>query len=304
MQSKVSMITGRKSTGNMLSLVVLTMGAIIALALLGLLFNTFLFQCSRAQYKVDALAINLASKINSGDRLGQMNDLVEASRELIYVADENLAQCQTQELDVLTPLCSQLLEEARRGQSLVEDERKHQIQVIVTELTEEAERYNRAAGSIDGLAMLGLKAREPLIKRIEVGYPQKLESNVRDLRMLPDLSKADAEKGNTALQSKLFRANNNARLPGLQHDLSFRFSPLAACTSGVYAPARNANLQAFVRTGTVMANGTGQPCSLEYAPSAVSIYCSMDAVLDDRQAATTVDLNSVGITPGAVVGNE
>ena len=298
------MIAGRKSTGNMLSLVVLTIGAIIALVLLGLLFNTFLFQCSRAQYKVDALAINLASKINSGDRVGQMNDMVEASRELVFVCDENMQRCQSQELEVLTPLCTQLLEEARRGQGLVDDERKHQIQVIVTELTDEATKYNRSANAIDGLAMLGLKAREPLITRIDVGYVRQMESNVHDLRMLPELSKADAEKGNTAPRSKLFRSNNNARLPGLQHDLAFKFSPLSASIKGVYAPARNANLQVFVPTGTVMKNGTGQPYSPEYAPSAVSITCSMDAAMENNQAATKVDLNAVGITAGAVSGNE
>jgi hypothetical protein len=298
------MIAGRKSTGNMLSLVVLTMGAILALVLIGLVFNTFLFQCSRAQYKVDALAINLAGKINSGDRVGQMNDLVEASRELIFVCDENMQQCQSQELEVLTPLCNQLLEEARRGQALVEDERKQQIQMIVTELTDEATKYNRAAGAIDALAMLGLKANEPLITKIDVGYVRQMDSNVHDLRMLPELSKADAEKGNTAQRSKLFRANHNAKLPGLQHDLAFKFSPLSACTRGVYAPARNANLQIFVPTGTILKNGTGQPCTLDYAPSAVSITCTMDAAMENQQAATTVGLTAVGITPGAVSGDE
>ncbi len=96
-------------------MVVLTMGLIVAVGLLGITFNTFLFQCTRSQYEVDALGVTLASSMNAGDRIGQMNELLESSRELIHLSDRQVVDCHAKDLEILAPLCQQFAVEAHQG---------------------------------------------------------------------------------------------------------------------------------------------------------------------------------------------
>src|SRR5438128_7967466 len=85
-----NMIPNRHPSGNMLILMALTMAIIFALVMTGLTFNCFLFQCTHAQCEADAVALRLASEINKGDRVGQLNELEECSRELVYVSRKDL----------------------------------------------------------------------------------------------------------------------------------------------------------------------------------------------------------------------
>src|SRR5688572_2538708 len=124
------MITRRNHRGNMLTFVTLTMGMIIAVAIGGLTLKTFLLQRTHAQCEADAMTVRLAAEINEGDRVAQINELEESSRELIYVSSRQLKHCTEEDYDFLAPLCQQLLAEDRAGYALLERERRNLLQLI------------------------------------------------------------------------------------------------------------------------------------------------------------------------------
>src|SRR5262245_42262711 len=128
----------RSGKGNILFLAILTLGIVISVGVGGFIFNGYLFGCTRAQYQVDALAVDMAGKSNVVDRVGQINELEECARELIYVSRRQFEYCEEQDVKVLESLCYELLEEARAGQQLVEAERKNQVEVICAQIQGQA----------------------------------------------------------------------------------------------------------------------------------------------------------------------
>jgi hypothetical protein len=291
----------RKSSGNMLGLVVLTMGLIIAVGVIGFIFNSFLFQRTQAQYKVDALAISLASKINAGNRVGQMNELIDRCRELVYVSSQLQDECSRSGEDFLNPLCQQLVEESHEGQALVERERKNQIQAITTEIQAKTVKYNADTnGDRNALALRWLQTYEPKVVKVELGRIADVQSNVKERQILTELADFDRQQNYVEPTSQLFRANINARLPAADGRLDFKIAALPAYTEKTCTPARNVNSDVFIPYGTIISNGTPAPASLENIPTTVQIVCTMDATVGpDQDHHTAVSINSTGTTNGA-----
>lgn len=296
------MIRSRKSSGTMLILVIFTMAIIVAVSSGIFAYNWFLFQYAQAQSKGDELAASLASVINAGDRVGQINDLEECSRELVYTSRDAYEKCDQEGLQFLDSLCYQLVDEARSGQSLVEQERKNQIHLITSELSDAATKYNSSSAANSNFNFLGLRTSEPRIEGIAVGYVRTTESNVKTLDTIMELANFDRQRDYIDNASKLYRANINARLPE-DTDLSYNLSSLPACVDGSCAPARNANPDAFMQTSTIFGNGHGLPKSYpDQIPTGVQVYYSMDVCLG-RNLRGIIDLSSTGITNGALAGS-
>jgi hypothetical protein len=246
------MITQRNSRGNILILVVLATGIIVAAGVIGFIFNGFLFDHTRSQYKVDALALSLACSINSGDRVGEINELEECSRELIYVSRERFENCAQQDLGFLEPLCYELLDEARSGQELVERERKNQIALICKQIQKAANDYNKDSTNRRSTFNLGwLQTSEPRIEQIFVGRIAKIQSSVKSLDVIAELDASDYAQDYIDATTKLFKADVDARLPE-DSDLSFDICSLPAYVEGTCAPARNTNPEAFIPSSTLL----------------------------------------------------
>jgi hypothetical protein len=289
----------------MLAIVALTMAVIIGVSVIGFIFNSFLFQRNRSQYQVDALAVQLAGKINDGDRVGQINELEECSRELVYVSRQDLDSCAEDELEFLSPLCQQLLDEAHEGQQLVENERQNQTGIILNDIRQITNHYNDIAAKANGFTLPWIQTREPEIYRIDVGSIVNIESNVRSLPALSDLADFDRRQKYIAGASNLFHGNIIARLPDLDSDLKFKFSGLPAYVSGTCSPPRNTNAEVFRRTATIFANGRTEPSNLEQIPNALQIFCTMDTSIGSpSDNHTKVDLVSTATTNGAIAGSD
>jgi len=289
----------------MLSLVVLTLGLIVAVGVIGIIFNSFLFQRTRTQYQVDALAMSVASTINAGNRVGQLNELEAHCRELVFVSRNRTENYAEDDMSFLTPLSNQLLEEARAGQGLVERERQNQIQLITKEVRQAASGYNLVTNRNGGFSLNWLQTTEPKVTRVDLGRIDGIESNVRSQPVISELADFDSRQGYVHGASKLFRAHTNAKLPGVDGDLDFKFSALPAFVGRTCAPPRNANPDVFVSYGSVFENGQPVPSAVQHIPNAVQIFSSMDVSIGtERLNKKSVDLNSVGTASGAVSDTE
>lgn len=294
----------RNQVGNMLTVVALTTGMTVAVGVAGFSFNSFLFQCDQMQSKTDALALQLAGKINEGGRVGQINELQQCSRELMFVSRQELKQCEQEDFSFLTPLSQQLMGEARAGHNLVERERQNQIRLIKSDLQAEALKHNSDRSDRISLALPLLQTREPQITGIDVGYIDNVESNVKNLNVIKELSDFDRQNGYIDSTTKLYRANIDARLPDQEHDLSFRISSLPAYVEKICAPARNTNPDVFLRTGTIFTAAGDKDEEIDQLPSAIQVFVSMNASFGPREKyQATVSLVSTGAANGAIAGS-
>lgn len=279
------------------------LGGVLFVFLLFYQLNGLFFQRNRAQLQSDELAVSCAAAMNQGDRIAQVNELKASSRELVYLSRQREQLADTQEFRALQPLCTQLVNEAREGATLVEAERKNQIRVICSEIQSNAWRHNRRLEDERGFAIAWLKTTAPSITCIEVGRIENVESNVRQPTGVAELANYDIESGLIQPGSNLLKANKNARLPGIDSDLNFHITSLPALVKGTRAPARNVNARKFVPQALIFDGGAPIKFAADQIPSAIRITSTMNATLGDRAEHTErVRFVSTGTTTGAIAG--
>ena len=170
------MIESRRPSGNMLSLVCLVIGLIIAVVLLGLTFNNLMFSRTHAQNDVDATAMVMAAQINEGNRVGQINELVDASRQLVYDSRVSLEACDAQGAGDFSGLYNQLADDARAGQILVELERRNQIKIVTQQMQDLVVKANNAALGPMPVGLPWLRTSSPQIVSVVLGRVEAVSS--------------------------------------------------------------------------------------------------------------------------------
>lgn len=284
----------------MIVLVSLSMGLIILVAIIGIIFNNLLFQNTRSQDKVDALALSLAQSINAGNRVGQINEMEDRCRELVYVSRQMNTACGPSECGYLQGLCDQLLIDARDGQRLVEAERQNQIALICREVQDAADSYNRNRGTGSAFSLNWLQTFEPRIVDVFVGTIKDINSSVRCQKVFTDLAYHDYMANFLDTDSGLYKAPLNAKLPAVDGDLDFKLTPLPASVNMVTPQPRNTNSDVFVPYGKVVEGGDRRANSIQYIPSAVQVSCAMDALVGPKGSnKVSIGIVSTGITSGA-----
>jgi hypothetical protein len=293
------MITTRNSHGNMTFLVVLTIGLLVLIILCGFAFNLLLSRRSQAEYASDSLALALATDINSGNRVAQMNKLQDASRELVFVSRQHLDKC-TDNNRCLAGLCDGLLQEARSGHELLEKERQNQIAIIRDGVINSVKAHNRKVKEQRNFSFLGLQLQNPEVVRVDLGRISGVSSNVRNLEAIPELTDFDIQRSNFDQKTKLYKADINAKLPPPEDDLDFNLSSLPAFVGTIAAPPRNANPNMFVPYGTIFDENEPKTAILKQIPSAIQIYCTMNMTMPwDRQSSNSLELRATGSASGA-----
>ena len=295
------MLSIRKSSGSTLVLIVFLLGVFIVFALGAFTVNHFLFLRTKAQDVADHLALLLASKINTGDRIGQMNELQVSSRELIFTSRERIAGCHQEDLDVFSPIAEQLLNEAREGHSLLERERQNLVSQICKELKDAALEHNASLPDQGVFGMGGLLTKQARIEKVELGSIKNLSSNVKSDTVFERLSELDLQQDNFHKKNGFYRAEIDAKLPSPDADLSFKISALPPNVKGTCSPARNVNNGVFLRRCLLIEHQESQPCHPDFAPCAVQVHCHMPTSLglkEDYHA--DVSLVSTAATNGAI----
>jgi len=294
------MITYRKSNGSMTFLLVLTIGLLLFVALCGVGFNQLLLKRSQAQYAADANTLSLATNMNKDDRIGELNEIEEASRELVFLSRQDLDKCSSNDNKIMASMCDQLLDEARTGQALVEGERKNQVALITSEVLDSVASYNKKRNLLNNFAFLGLKTFDPEIRRVDLGAIQGVNSNVKALDAIPDLWALDTFKSYLDPRTKLYKPNLSVKIPHPDSDLEFKFASLPAYVGKTIAPARNTNSNVFMSYGTIYETGKVKSAPLNQVPSAIKVYYGMNINMPwERTTAEKIELTSTGSASGA-----
>jgi hypothetical protein len=294
------MIAHRKEKGNTILLVSLLIGLMILAALCGICFNYLLFIRAREQYVADAMALSWATKFNIADRIGEINQLQEASRELIYTSRQNCYESADSSLPGFAALCNRALDDARCGHELVERERQNQIETIRKEMQGAIVAYNQESSKAGSVSFLGLKTFKPEILRVDLGRIARVDSNVKALGSIPELEQADQHEVYFDKKTKFYRCDLNAKLPHPDSDLAFNFSSLPAYVDDTAASSRNANERVFVPYSTIFEDGKIKNASPKQIPSAIQILFGLNVAIPWNQSKTeSVRLLATGSTSGA-----
>ncbi len=302
-------MTGNRQTrGNMIFLVSLAIGLVVAIAVVGLMFNRVLLERTRAQFALDSLALTLASKINPGDRVGQINGLEESSRELVFTTRQAVNACSSQELEGFTRLSNLLLDEARSGHDLVEKERRNQIAIIRKEVLEAVHSYETKREENGAMSFMSIKTNDPKVVRVDLGRIKNVDSNIESLDAIPELCQFDRLNGYVDSRSRLFKCDVNAKLPYADADLYFRFCALPAFVGKTCSPPRNTNFDAFKSFGRIFVNGVDTSEACDDIPDAIQITTNMDVDMADvarkQSSLATLSAVSTSVCSGAASESE
>lgn len=229
----------RKQRGNMLVLsgvfmTVNAVGLIIASS-----FGSLYFIHNRLQTTADELALEGARKLNEQDRLGQMNNMIARSRQLVFDTNDSKDFVQESNMTQVSDLADILHEEAREGAMLLESERQKLFMVSKTEATNAiTTRFNQIKAG-HGLVLPWLQTAVPVTPILRYGFTDKTASNVAEMTIQNELNTQDHSSNYcTTDGSKLYKENIDARLKDSDTDLHFKLSSLPAPVANCVSPAR------------------------------------------------------------------
>ncbi|CAM6000414.1 unnamed protein product [Sphagnum balticum] len=256
-----------------------------------------LSQQKNGQSETDQYALTSASALNEGDRIGQMNNVIERCRELVYVSRVNNYKAQTPMNKLYQALSAQLLDEARENAKLVETERKNQIKLCVKNLQASIIASKKVAPTGKRLNLPWFESAYPQIEIMRLGYIKNVQSNVENLLVIPDLREFDVEKRYIQKGSNLYLGNINAKLPEPDEDLDFKLSALPADVNKTISPSRLTATDVFVPMATIFAEEKPLEVKMDQLPGAIQLQEQMD--VSNRQSNAELKLTSTATASGA-----
>jgi len=222
--------------GNMILLTSLTMGFASLLTLIAISFGSLFWLNGKTQTFANQLALAGACRINEYDRVGRMNSMIACCRQLVYSSRMDYDQANTN-YPHLTGLAQDLLNEAHEGALLLETDRTQLRNLITSEVSQTIQAKFNAEKDSYKLTMPCLKVGVPELLTRNLGQVDNIKSNVEEMKGFDELEDHDQTQYIDS-QSKLYKENINARLPGSDSHLNFRISCLAAPVDDTVAPAR------------------------------------------------------------------
>lgn len=289
----------RKSTGNMISMTALIGGLIILACVVAFCFYMLLAEQRRGQTQVDEVAMSMAKNLNTGDRVGQINNTVARSRELVYVSRMALNTVQQKNYEHWAPLAAQLCDEARNGAAIVERERQNQVGIARKSLQQLAERHNAQSRTESLFNLPWWQTYDTQVTEIDCGYVNNIQSNVLNTEVYPDLRLFDEQKHYFQKGSNLYLGGINAKLPPPDSDLDFKIASLAAPVETSIAPARMINSETFKPFTVVFIDKQDKNGQCDQIPTAVRVVGEMgiSAMNKERQQ---VQVSATAASNGAL----
>lgn len=223
--------------------------ALIALGLIiGYSFGGLVFTHNRLQASADEIALAGARKLNENDRIGQMNNMIARSRQLVFYSREQLEKA-GQDYPQLNAIAQELLDETRDSAESLETERK-KVRVLAQQeaIAAMQAKFNQIKGTYP-MTLPWLKVGMPNNLKMRMGRMNNVESNVELLKNIEELESQDKSKG-LVINSpglKLYQQGINAKLPGADADLDFKICSLAAPVEKTVSPAHIAMYKACVQ---------------------------------------------------------
>ena len=299
--------------GNMLLMIALLGGIIIVVVVIGVGVMLVLLSQQKGRQSADELALTLAQVLNRDDRQGQMNNLVERSRELVFSSRKSYDDCVSEEFQNMEPLMRDLLEESRTGAQHVEKTRESLSTVILADMQTARKDFNQRLKQAQSLNLSWVKTAVPTVKQLELGSIDKVNSNVMAPPGFAELRKMDEKNGICDPKSGIYVGNINAKLPGADGDLDFKLSSLAAPVGSTISAARLTDGNVFKQSKVLplaAAEGEGDKIApqteeekkkaqqIDQIPSAVRVKVSVAVAAGEKNQLQ----DNLGITTAATTG--
>lgn len=293
-------MVSRSAKANMLLFSILAVGFTIILLFICVAFYVIFFDQSRGQAQSDEMTLNMAEALNIDDRIGQMNTIVEHSRQLVYLSRQSSTLAASSDSTVAyVPLADQLLAEAKEGANLVNKERLNQIDIDITNCRNYASS-TRKSKTAQGAKLLTWFIEDRLnISQIEFGSVENILSNVESPIPITELYKFDLAKHYVENRSNLYYGNINAALPPPDDKLPFCLSALPATVENTCSPARLINSRVFVPAALIFDKDLPSLVKPAQLPGAVRVNGKMIIKTDTKGAKLEIGISSAASAPGA-----
>ena len=261
----------RSSKGSMIMVSVLALAVISLTIVVGLCFYMILSQQRRGQTACDDKALMFANILNQQNRAGQMNAIVERSRELVYLSRQNASAAGALPIPGYQALANQLLLESRESAELVDKERKNQIDITLCDVHNCVTRVVKDSQVPPHPILSWLFEEQPEITTVNFGSVTDVLSSVASPRVLSDLHEYDLKAKYVEKTSNLYYGNINAKLPSPDEDLPFHFASLPAQVDKVDAPPRLVESSVFVSAASIFQKDSPLVQKPPELPSAVQV---------------------------------
>jgi hypothetical protein len=283
----------------MLAMVSLVALVIVAVLGVGIVVSMMMLSQKRTQSKLETLSLSMATQINKDDWVGQMNNMTEFSRELVFTSRSALNETIAHHAR-LKPLAMQLMDEARQSAAIIESERRDLTVLILKDLQKLTDAAEETESKQPGMQLPGVKADPIQIKTADAGYIDGVLSNLTSPDGLPDLREYDLQEKYITPKSFVYLPNISAKLPAPDDDINFQICSLAASTKKTLAPARLTSNSVFRKLMTVGPEVGNDFSKCKQLPSAVQIVSTTKLSSGDRlQGPMSVSISAA--SPGATL---
>ncbi len=224
--------------------------ALVGLAMIiGYSYGGLVFTHNRLQGSADEIALAGARKLNEGDRIGQMNNLIARSRQLVYESRLQKDKIDT-EYPQLAAMAQQLLDESKETAIDLEAERQRLKTLAQNEAIAAMEKKFEQIKATYPMSLPWMKVGSPQLVRMYLGRLENVECNVEQLKNISELESWDSEQNyiKNSPGLKLYRKNCKASLPDAEGDLKFYLCSLAPPVEKTVSPAHIALTKAFEAT--------------------------------------------------------
>lgn len=244
----------RNSRGGVLPLIMLAGVVLILVTIVAVSVCALLLIESKLRSTGENLCLQSGVQLNRNDRITEMNLMVERSREAVYTGRQTYDKIEETAPHV-APLAQLLLDDARDGARLVEEERSMLSgslgKEIEVSMSSEMDKLRKAAPA--KLMLFELNQSDQVT--VDVGYVKDVPSNASVAIAVPELKEHDQQSGFLYGKTDYFRHGVNATLPAPDNDLTFKFASLAPKIKDTIAEPRLINSEDFTKVNTLIAPG-------------------------------------------------
>jgi hypothetical protein len=250
----------------------------LILALTGLAFWVQLtfFSNQLLQDTSEKVALNAAQRLNDNDNAGKINNLIGASREMVFTARSMHSRTVNDpSFSEFEQFASQVMQQSRDGANLVADERQRLVNCSIASLRSLVKKKSEPFGR--EIALFDAAVEKPQVESFSVGTLDNLQSNVVVSAGVPELTAYDTSH-QYVIHGKdvdFYRASDSLRLPSPDDDLNFGLSPLPIAVNGTSAPLRLVSESHFKPTMALVEDGKDAIGTCSIMPSCVQVSMSV-----------------------------
>jgi len=258
-----------RQRGNILFFTAALFALVLLLAGVAFTFHSLFYAHRSLTERVEFDNMIASRLLNISDGAGQINNMVAASRELVFSSrelEESIAQVHPE----ILPLAIKLVDESRDGAKFVSNQRGCLLQSTLADVRDWAGRFGKGDQAQKLPFLLPWVDTSGLsLVNLDAGCVSGIDSNVYASLGNADLMKLDRKLINPG--SNLYYGNITLSLPAPDDDLVFKLSALPAPVNGAIAPERLLAIGSFRSTLQLVRDGQPTLGSCDQIPSALSL---------------------------------